>query len=208
MKTEPENAPTSVYGNNSFILKSALNTMYTKIELIRSFREESGQRNLFEHYLGRIKSEQSMTDKLKRKGLEATYENAVTKVFDAVGVRIICRFVDDVYDMAGILKSMSDINVLDEKDYIKTPKPNGYRSYHMIVMIPISIPNGVRDIPVEIQLRTISQDCWASLEHELKYKHEIENVELIQEELKRCADELASIDLSMLTVRQMIYKEL
>lgn len=198
----------SIYGENAYVLKSALQSMYAKIELIRSYREGRGHRSLFEHYLGRIKSEQSMAEKLRHKGLAPTFENAVTKVTDAVGVRIVCRFVDDVYDMADIIKSMSDIGVVREKDYIKAPKPNGYRSYHLIVMLNIAIPNDVRRIPVEIQLRTIAQDCWAALEHELKYKRSIVNVELIQDELKRCADEMASTDLSMLTVRQMIFGEM
>ncbi len=201
-------AEKSLYGDDTYILKSALNAMYAKIELIRSYREERGQRGLFEHYLGRVKSEASMSDKLARKGFDLSFENAVTKVYDAVGVRIVCRFIDDVYDMAALIKSMSDIKVVKEKDFIKEPKPNGYRSYHLIVLMNVVIPSGVRELPVEIQLRTIAQDCWAALEHELKYKKSISNVELIQDELKRCADEMASTDLSMLTVRQMIFGEM
>lgn len=198
----------SFYGNSLFILESALKEMLTKIELIKRYCEVYGKRNPVEHCKGRIKSEDSMIEKLKRKGYEVTLENALEQIHDAVGVRIICNFVDDVYKLVEMLSSMSGLEVIEKKDYIKHPKSNGYRSYHIIVKLSVDMPGVTKTVPVEIQIRTIAQDCWAALEHTLKYKKEVSNVELVQKELKRCADEMASTDLTMQTVRQMINGEI
>ncbi|MDO4829866.1 MAG: GTP pyrophosphokinase family protein [Clostridia bacterium] len=196
------------YGKNLFILESALKQMLTNIELIKCYCKANGLHDPIEHYEGRIKTEESMLEKLRRKGLEPTIDNALTKIHDAVGVRVICSFVDDVYLIADMLRATEGFDVLEEKDYISKPKPNGYRSYHMIVYFDVSLPGETKHVPVEIQIRTIAQDCWAALEHTLHYKKEIKNVELIRKELKRCAEEMASTDLTMQTVRQMINGEI
>lgn len=201
------NSEESFYGDNLYILQSALQVLLGKIDLLRNYRKKSGLHDPVEHYKGRIKSEDSMIEKLERKGLKKTIDNALYKIHDAIGVRIVCSFVNDVYDMVELIRSLNDLEIIEEKDYISNPKPNGYRSYHIIVQINISMPDGTIHLPAEIQLRTIAQDSWASLEHQLKYKKNISNVELIQKELKRCADEMASTDLTLQTVREMILSD-
>jgi len=145
-----------------------------------------------------------MKEKLIRKGFPVTLEAALNKVYDAVGIRIVCQFVDDVYKMVDVIKRQEDMTVIKENDYIQNPKSSGYRSYHLIVRLPVHLLDCTRELYAEIQLRTIAMDCWAALEHELRYKHTISNQELLQKELKRCSDEMASTDLTMQTIRQMI----
>ena len=151
-----------------------------------------------EHCLCRIKSEESMREKCRRNNLPETAESALEVLTDAIGLRIVCAFVDDVYTIRDYLKASDEYEVIKEKDYIRRAKPNGYRSYHMILRTKAGYF-------AEIQLRTISMDTWAALEHHLKYKKSVgSRAALIEEELKRCADELASTDLSMQTIRDMI----
>ncbi len=151
-----------------------------------------------EHCLCRIKSEESMREKCRRQGLPETPESALEVIHDAIGFRIVCAFLSDVYLIRDYLQSFDDLKILKEKDYIKNAKPNGYRSYHMIMQ-----EDG--GLFMEIQLRTISMDTWAALEHHLKYKKQLDgNTELIAAELKRCAEELASTDISMQTLKDMI----
>ncbi|MCR5608081.1 MAG: GTP pyrophosphokinase family protein [Lachnospiraceae bacterium] len=152
-----------------------------------------------EHYLTRIKKEESMREKCVRKGFPVNMNSALVEIKDAIGVRIVCAFVDDVYAIRNYIKESGKYEVVEEKDYIRHSKPNGYRSYHMIIKMN-------NRFFAEIQLRTISMDTWAALEHHLKYKKEVgASTELIVSELKRCADELASTDLSMQTIRDMIF---
>ncbi len=119
-------------------------------------------------------------------------------------MRIICNYIDDVYEVANMLKNFRDLKVIREKDYIKNPKPNGYRSYHIIFELSLEIEGEIKPVFVEIQIRTIAMEFWASLEHEMKYKKNIKDQQLIVEELKRCADEIATIDLNMQTIKKMI----
>ena len=150
------------------------------------------------YYCSRIKSPESMMRKLEMLNLPTDCRTAMTHTFDAVGLRIICAFAEDVYNIVSWLKSRKEIHVLHEKDYIAYPKPNGYRSYHLQIQLPDL------EVPAEIQVRTIATDFWATLEHQLKYKKDIPHEELIRSELKRCADEIASVDLSMQTIRDII----
>ena len=196
------------YGDSLFVLQCALEEMLSKIELVRSYRKIRGMRDPVEHYKGRIKTEESMIEKLKRRGMDVTVENALTKIHDAVGVRIVCRFVDDVYEIADMMSMFSDLEITERKDYIASPKPNGYRSYHMVGLLSVTLPGETRQVPVEIQIRTLAQDTWAALEHQLKYKKDVAGVALIQKELKRCADEIASTDLSLQTVREMMGEDI
>lgn len=160
------------------------------------------QPDVIAHIYHRIKSPDSMTDKLHLRGLEVTPYNAVTEMTDAVGFRVICGFLDDVYRLVETIHHANAYwQVRMEKDYIRNVKPNGYRSYHMILDV---ITSGGRIIPVELQIRTIAQDAWASLEHQMKYKKEIKAKELIVRELKRCADEMASTDITMQTLRELL----
>lgn len=192
------------YKDAQVMLESVLHELMLRIELLRRYIVLEGGRDPVEHCKGRIKSAESMMAKLSKKGLPVTAESALTKVYDAVGIRIVCQFVDDVYQMVDILKRQEDIEIIKEKDYIANPKDNGYRSYHLIVSIPVHLPDCTRKLYAEIQLRTIAMDCWAALEHELRYKKTVENPELLAEELKRCSDEMASTDLTMQTIRRML----
>lgn len=149
----------------------------------------------------RIKSAESMMKKLKNRGFEADLDSALTDVYDAVGVRIICGFADDVYKIVAWLEEQEGLEIMERKDYIAWPKPNGYRSYHICLRICAGSAAGTL---AEIQIRTMAIDFWATLEHKLKYKKEIPCEELIRKELKRCADEIAATDMSMQTIRDML----
>lgn len=149
----------------------------------------------------RIKQPESMLLKLKKRGFEQTLDAALHDVFDAIGLRVICSFVSDVYDLVSWLRRQNEIDIIEEKDYYACPKSNGYRSFHVL----LKIKEGVgKDLHAEIQIRTIAIDCWASLEHQIKYKKELAGEQTIREELKRCADEIASTDLSMQTIRDIL----
>lgn len=173
----------------------------------RRYEAEHGDK-LYEHLIYRIKGDDSMRDKLVKHGLEPNTYNALRKVTDSIGLRVVCLFIDDVYENAALLKSLPGCTVVQEKDYIKDAKSNGYRSYHMILDVVTDAPDVDGNNPghfyVEIQLRTIAMDTWAALEHELKYKKNIANPELITQELHRCANELASCDVSMQTLKKII----
>lgn len=190
--------PLSIYGTSGPLLEETMQMVLEEITKIRN--EMAGELGMdpVEHLLGRIKSEESMREKCRRKGLPETPESALEKIHDAIGLRVVCAFLDDVYTIRDRLLALPRIRLVEEKDYIRHVKPNGYRSFHMIIIVD-------EKIYAEIQLRTISMDTWAALEHHLKYKKEIGgNTALISAELKRCADELASTDSSMQTLRDMI----
>lgn len=152
----------------------------------------------------RIKTPESMMGKLKKNGLPPTGRAAMEHMHDAVGVRAVCAFTDDVYRVAAWLAAQPELRRETVKDYIASPKPNGYRSYHLIVYLTAGPGAGVR---AEIQLRTIAADFWAALEHQMKYKHTVHHERLIRDELKRCADEIASVDLSMQTIRELLAQD-
>lgn len=170
-------------------------------------KAETGYK-LYEHFIARVKSAKSMRDKCQRKALPETTESALKVIRDSIGIRIVCGFIDDIYKLVELIRQFDDCQIVTEKDYILNAKPNGYRSYHMIVEVTTPYPdclgNEQGSYYIEIQLRTIAQDSWASLEHQMKYKHDIKNPKRIVRELKRCADELASCDLSMQTIRNLI----
>ena len=191
----------SIYGDAKDRLNEELERLMHEIEIIRAelFREIG--MDPIEHLLGRIKAEESMRSKCDRRGLPRTARSALVDIHDAIGIRVVCAFIDDVYKIRDRILALPDIEMFEEKDYIRHVKPNGYRSYHLIVKTGAGFF-------AEIQLRTISMDTWAALEHQLRYKKDVKNVALIQSELKRCADEIASTDLSMQTVREMIEGEL
>ncbi|MGO5337122.1 hypothetical protein ACTQZS_09985 [Bilifractor sp. LCP19S3_H10] len=207
---KPQTADTedSVYGKYKSALKFVMDSMTDRIRAYNdSFRSEKGE-GIYEHLSARIKSEESMREKCRRKGLPETPDSALNVITDAIGIRIVTRFIDDIYAIIRHLKASSDLTVITEKDYIRNAKPNGYRSYHMILKAAVPYEDVRGNFPgeyyVEIQLRTIAMDMWASLEHQLKYKQNISNASMITSELKRCADELASCDVSMQTIRTLI----
>lgn len=158
---------------------------------------------LAEHIKSRIKGSASLREKLVKKGFEPSAKEGLTRLSDIIGLRVVLHFVGDVYTMLDKIRESSAWRVKKVKDYIENAKPNGYRSLHVIVSFPFGV-DGIDEIDAEIQLRTIAMDCWASLEHQLKYKKNVQHTELIVDELKRCADEMASTDLSMQTIRDLI----
>ena len=189
---------TSIYGEQLPQLEAVMAQLLEEIGKIRQDMEAELGMDPIEHLLGRIKSEESMREKCRRKGLPETPESALCEIHDGIGIRVVCAFLDDVYTIRDRLVSLPRCEAVEEKDYIRRAKPNGYRSYHLILRVDGTCY-------AEIQLRTISMDTWAALEHHLKYKKEVGgNVALISRELKRCADELAATDASMQTIRDLM----
>ena len=137
-----------------------------------------------------------------RQGFPVSLESIEENLNDVAGIRVICSFLDDIYNVADMLKAQDDLKVIQIKDYIKNPKPNGYRSYHMIVEVPVFFSNEKRPMRVEIQIRTVAMDFWATLEHRIKYKQDIPNQDEIIEELKQCADTISQTDERMLSIRE------
>ena len=168
-----------------FLYDSALREISTKIEILNNEFLHVHNYNPIEHVKSRIKSAESIVKKLKRDGHEATVDNMVKYLNDIAGIRIICSFTSDIYKIADMISNQSDVKVLMIKNYIANPKPNGYKSYHMVVSIPIFLSDGPVDTKVEIQIRTIAMDFWASLEHKIYYKFEGKAPSYISEELKR-----------------------
>lgn len=195
------------YKDSIVLLEGAIEEITSKLNIIRKYKKVKEKRDPIEYIATRIKSEESMKEKLKRKGYDVTLESALTKVYDAAGMRIICAYIDDVYSVVEMLKQYKELKVIKEKDYIKNPKQNGYRSYHIIFQLSLDLAGEITPIYVEIQIRTIAMDFWSNLEHQMKYKKNIKNQEFIAEELRRCADEIATTDLNMQTIRDMINSE-
>ena len=192
------------YGSNMLYYESALIELVSRLDIIRKYLLNKKGRDPIENIKTRIKSADSMIATLTLHGLEPVVESINGNIYDTAGARVICTYVDDVYEVARILRSHDDIEVIEEKDYIKHPKPSGYRSYHMIVKLPIYIGDEYKQVFTEIQIRTLSMDFWASLEHKIRYKHDVPNQAIVASELKRCADEVASIEMNFITIRDMI----
>lgn len=201
----------NIYGDFEPTLHEILDDLMTRINDLNTDYQNQYHESLFEHLNGRIKSQDSMKQKCQKKNLPLTPYSALRENRDSIGIRIVCNFIDDIYTCIDLLEQMSDLQVIKKKDYITNAKANGYRSYHLILAKRIDGSDVDGNRPgffyVEVQLRTIAMDTWASLEHEMKYKHNIKNPELIGKELKRVADELASCDVSMQTIRQLIREE-
>ena len=184
------------YGIYASALEKIENLLLTEVRSILDGISTDSETALAEHIKSRIKSAPSMREKLLSRSLEPDAKTGLTKLSDAVGLRVVLHFVGDVYTVLEKLKESDSFTVKTVKDYIANSKPNGYRSLHVILSVPFGV-DGIESIDAEIQLRTIAMDCWASLEHQLRYKKKIGNTELIEEELRRCADEMASTDLTM-----------
>mgnify|MGYP004464906609 FL=1 len=180
---------------------------YTRQNFVKDLLKKIGPTDMIEHYCSRVKENDSIANKLWGKKLNATVDNALEHLTDIIGVRIVVHFIGDVYDIAA--KIRSQYKILEEIDYITTPKDNGYRSLHMIVNAPVKTKSGFngKTIPVEIQIRTVAMDCWASLEHQMLYKKENQqNMELAQKELFHCAENLFSTDMKMEAIQSIIQK--
>ncbi len=186
------------------IYESALKQVNTKIEILNNEFKMEHKYNPIEHVTSRIKSPESITKKLKHNGIDVSMENIVNCLNDIAGIRIICSFTSDIYRIAELIAKQSDVTVIKIKDYIQNPKPNGYKSYHMIVSVPVYLSSRAVDVKVEIQIRTIAMDFWASLEHKMYYKFEGNAPEHIRRELKECADLVSFLDSKMLALNEEI----
>lgn len=179
----------------------------TKLDVLNAELSLQTSRNPFETIKCRIKSPRSILEKLERNHLPLTVENAENSLNDIAGIRVICSFPDDIYMLADCLLAQDDITLIAKKDYIKSPKPNGYRSLHLILEVPIFLTDEKKPMRVEVQFRTIAMDFWASLEHKLKYKRHIKRAESISDELFYCAELIAQLDGRMQQIREKLEEE-
>lgn len=192
------------YKTVMFLYGAALKEVGTKLEILNDEFQHVHKYNPIEHIKTRIKTPESIVKKLKRNGYEVTTENMVKHINDIAGVRLICSFTSDIYRLAEMIGNQSDLKVLTIKDYIKNPKESGYKSYHMLVSVPIFLSDSVVDTKVEIQIRTIAMDFWASLEHKIYYKFEGNAPEYISRDLRECAQMVAELDDKMLSLNEAI----
>ena len=187
-----------------FLYSSALKSINTKIEILNNEFIQLYNYNPIEHITSRLKTPESIVKKLKHDGCEVTIDNMVEHLNDIAGIRIICSFMSDIYPIADMIARQADITVLHVKDYIKYPKANGYKSYHMLVSVPIFLSDSVVDTKVEIQIRTIAMDFWASLEHKIYYKFEGDAPDYISRDLRECAEMVSTLDEKMLSLNEAI----
>ncbi len=184
--------------------KCAIMEVETKLNVLNEEFSLKHDRNPINTIKSRLKSIISITEKLDRIDMPLTVENIEEYLFDVAGIRVICSFTDDVYIIANALLSQDDITLIQKKDYIKNPKDNGYRSLHLLVNVPIFLANEKKIMKVEVQLRTIAMDVWASLEHQLRYKKNVTFSDEMAEELKKCADLSAELDYRMERLRRQV----
>lgn len=204
MANIPKNNQIDQWRSIMFLYESALKEINTKIEIINNEFVQINNYNPIEHVKSRLKTPESIVKKLKRSGYDVTIDNMVDKLNDIAGIRIICSFRSDIYLIADMISRQRDVTVLYVKDYIRNPKSNGYRSYHMVVTIPVYLNSGPVETKVEIQIRTIAMDFWASLEHKIYYKFEGDAPENLQQELKACADMVDMLDAKMFSLNERI----
>ena len=182
----------------------AIREVKTKIEVLNDELSVRNSRNPIEMIKSRVKKPRSIVEKLRRRGLEVSLESMIANLDDVAGIRIICSFLDDIYAVADMLVRQDDIRVIAVKDYIKNPKPNGYKSYHMVVTVPVYLTDGPVETKVEIQIRSVAMDFWASLEHKIAYKFEGNAPEGLLHELKDCADVVDMLDKKMFSLNEAI----
>ena len=182
----------------------AIKEIRTKFEVLDTEFNSRYQRNPISSITSRLKSDNSARGQLSRKGLDFSIENIENSIHDIAGVRVVCSYVDDIYVLADALISQNDITLIKRKDYITNPKPNGYRSLHLIVSVPVFFAEQTKQMQVEVQIRTIAMDYWASLEHQLKYKKDVPEEADVIERLKNCADTIANLDKEMIDIRNQL----
>lgn len=187
-----------------FLYRSALKEVNTKVEILNDEFQQVHQYNPIEYVKSRIKTPESIVKKLKRNGYDSSIDNMVNHVNDIAGIRIVCSFTSDIYKLAEMIGKQNDLTVVSVKDYIKHPKESGYKSYHMLVTIPIFMSDRVVDIKVEIQIRTMAMDFWASLEHKIYYKFEGNAPEYISQDLRECSGIVSMLDAKMLQLNEAI----
>ena len=182
----------------------AIREVRTKLDVLNDEMAVCSPHNPIEMIKSRVKKPRSIVEKLQRRGYPVSVDSVLDNLHDVAGVRVICSFIDDIYKIAAILGAQDDVTVLEIKDYIKNPKPNGYRSYHMIVEIPVFFSDRKQPMKVEVQIRTIAMDFWASLEHQMKYKKDVPGSEDLVNRLSQIADRINQTDMEMQEIREEI----
>lgn len=188
-----------------FFYEAGMRQMTTKLQILDREFQHSNDRNPIENIKSRLKSQESILKKMESRGLPLTIGSMVNNIFDIAGIRVICPFITDVYQIAQMLISQSDVELLQMKDYIRNPKENGYRSLHLIVKITVFLSDTAHQVPVEIQLRTIAMNFWASTEHQLRYKKDKDFTPEMLRRLKECADIMADADYQMQKLAEEVH---
>lgn len=184
----------------------ALQLLETQFNILIKEFEFKNKYNPVEHMKSRLKTEKSIIDKLNKKGYEVTTKNMILHVHDIIGIRIVCSFLDDVYDIVDIIKSSKQFKIKEEKDYIKNPKTTGYMSYHLIVLVPIYLNETVEHLEAEIQIRTSAMDFWASIDHKVQYKFPSEIPEEVKKEMYNCSLDIRKLDEKMQQLNEFVNK--
>ena len=187
-----------------FVYEWGQRTLLTKLGIIHEDHRNFHENNPIEYIKGRIKSPESIAQKLHRLGFEITAENAQKQLKDIAGVRIICTFAKDIHYLTNLLRNMPNINILDEKDYVSVPKPSGYRSYHVILEVPVFYSGRAENVAVEVQIRTEAMNFWSTLEHKARYKYRGQIPQHLCDELVVCADKMAELDQQMFLINETI----
>ena len=188
----------------TLVYNAALKQINTKLEILNDEFQHVHRYNPIEHIKSRMKTSESIVKKLKRYGYESTIENMVKYINDIAGIRVICSFTSDIYRIADMIRNQNDIKVISVKDYTKHPKASGYKSYHMLVTVPVFLSDRIVEVKVEIQIRTVAMDFWASLEHKINYKFEGNAPQHIKTELVECARMVSDLDARMLSLNEEI----
>lgn len=203
LKYKDESNPDS-WTEVNLIYNAALRQITTKMEILNEEFQHVHRYNPIEHIKARIKSPESIVKKLKRYGYESSIKNMIEYINDIAGIRIICSFTSDIYRIAEMIAEQKDISIVSVKDYITYPKASGYRSYHMLVTVPVYLSDRIVDTKVEIQIRTVAMDFWASLEHKMHYKFEGDAPVHIKQELIECSKLVSDLDNRMLMLNEEI----
>ncbi len=190
----------------NLVYNSALKQIETKLEILNDEFQHVHKYNPIEHIKSRIKTPESIVKKLRKRGYESTIDNMVDYVNDIAGIRIICSFTNDIYRIADMISSQKDIELISIKDYIVNPKASGYKSYHMLISVPVYLSDKTVDAKVEVQIRTVAMDFWASLEHKIHYKFEGNAPDHIKDELVECAHMVSELDARMLSLNDEIQR--
>lgn len=201
---EIESMTAEAYANAVINYKAALKSLNVMFETINDEFVSRSMSNPIEHIKSRLKTPQSISRKLVKRGWTPTWENAVKHIDDIAGIRIICSFTNDIYNIATVIEAQKHIKVLGVKDYINNPKDTGYRSYHMLIEVPVYLSSKVETVRVEVQIRTIAMDFWASLEHKMRYKYKSQIPAELCEELNDCANIVTFLDERMARLNEQI----
>ncbi|MGO3048709.1 GTP pyrophosphokinase [Staphylococcus casei] len=186
------------------LYSSALKEISTKLDILDDNFQQMYKHNPIHHMERRVKAMRSLINKLNRKGYDISTDAAKAHILDIAGIRVVCNYIDDIYVIESLLLKQEDVKLLKRKDYIKNPKDNGYRSLHIVVSVPVFLANSVETVPVEIQIRTIGMDMWASLEHKIRYKNNADT-ESYRSALKTCAGEISTVESKMQNIRAEVF---